>query len=121
MNSIDQESQGRSHFLSYITIPSHIGNKNDCKTINTDKLLHTESCSHKTAIQVFICVFGYTKKGRKGHRNKRILSMLNSSRQPLGLQKCFNPSAPQPMGTYDTHPFKLYKWPNGSELHEIDV
>ena len=47
--------------------------------------------------------------------------MLNSGRQPLGLQKWFYPSAQQPMETYDTHPLKLDSWSNGSELCEIDV
>lgn len=37
--------------------------------------------------------------------------MLNSGMmQPQGLQKWFNPTAHQPMGTSDTHPFELDKW-----------
>ena len=46
--------------------------------------------------------------------------MLNIVRQPLGLQKWFHPIAQQPMGTYNTQPFKLDKLTNGSELCEMD-
>lgn len=53
-------------------------------------------------------------------KNKRILSIIKSGRKTLCLQKWVNPSAHQPVGTYDIHSFKRGKWPNCSKLREID-
>lgn len=60
------------------------------------------------------CNFSSTQK------NKRILSIIKSGRKTLCLQNWVNPSAHQPMGTYDIHSFKCGKWPNCSKLCEID-